>query len=64
MTFIKKVMKSLKVDLTAGRQTWEEGKIQWDIFPGGYLLTLKFVIAMMPFNLRSALGVTNLQSHK
>ena len=48
--FIMEAIKKWKLELTVGRKTSAEVKIQWGIFHADTLLQLLFVIAMMSFN--------------
>ena len=48
INFIKKTMKTWRVELTAGGKSLAETKIQRGIFQGDALLPLLFIIAMMP----------------
>ena len=50
INFIKKTMKSWRVELTAGGKSLAEPKIQRGIFQGDALSPLPFVIAMIPLN--------------
>ena len=47
INFIKKTMKTWRVELTAGGKRFSEAKIQIGIFQGDALSPLLFVIAMM-----------------
>ena len=49
--FIEKTMQTGRVELTVGRQSLAELKIQRGIFQGDALPPLLFVITMMPLNL-------------
>ena len=48
INFIKKNMKTWRVELTAGGRSLAETKIQKGIFQGDALAPLQFIIAMMP----------------
>ena len=50
VNFIKKTMKTWRVELTAGGRSLAEAKIQRDIFQGDTLSSLLFIISMMPLN--------------
>ena len=50
INFIDKTMKPSRVELTAGRRSLAETKIQIGIFQGDALSPLRFIIAMMPLN--------------
>ena len=50
INFIKKTMKTWREELTAGRRSLAEVKVQRGIFQGYALSPLLFIIAMMPFN--------------
>ena len=50
INFIKKTMKTWKVELTAGGRSLAEVKVQRGIFHGDALSPLLFIIAMMPLN--------------
>ena len=50
INFIDKTMKTWRGELTAGRRSWAETKIQREIFQGDALSPLLFIIAMMPLN--------------
>ena len=50
INFIKKTMKTWRVELTAGGRSLAEIKIQRGIFQGDTLSPLLFIIAMMPLN--------------
>ena len=50
INFIEKTMKTWRVELTAGRRSLAEAKIQRGIFRGDALSPLLFIIAMMPLN--------------
>ena len=50
INFIKKTVKTLRVELKVGGKTFAEAKIQRGIFQGDALSPLLFIIAMMPFN--------------
>ena len=50
INFIVKTMKTWKVELTAGRKTLTEVKIQRCFFQGDVLSSLIFIIAIMPLN--------------
>ena len=50
INFIEKTMKTWRVELTAGRRSLAEAKIQRGIFQGDALSSLPFIIAMMPLN--------------
>ena len=49
--FIKKTLKTWRMELTAGEKSLVETKIQRGIFQGDALSPLLFVIVMMPLNL-------------
>ena len=59
-------MKKSNIEITAGRKTLEEVKIQRGIFQGDLLLLLHFDIAMMPFSyiLRKYNGAIHLKNQK
>ena len=48
--FIEKIMKTWREELTAGKKSLAEVKIQRGIFQGDALSPLLFVIEMMPLN--------------
>ena len=50
INFIKKTMKTWKMELTAGGRSLAEAKVQRGIFQGDALSPLQFIIAMMPLN--------------
>ena len=50
INFIENTMNTWRVELTAGRRSIAETKIQRGIFQGDTLLPLLFIIAMMPLN--------------
>ena len=50
INFIKKTMKTWRVELTAGGRSLAEAKIQRGIFQGDVQSPLLFIIAMMPLN--------------
>ena len=50
INFIKKTMKTWRVELTAGGRSLAEAKIQREVFQGDTLSWLIFIIAMMPLN--------------
>ena len=50
ITFIKKAMKTWRVELTAGGKSLAETKFQRGIFQGGVLSPLLFIIAMITLN--------------
>ena len=50
INFIKKTMKTWRVELTAGGRSLAETKIQRGIFQGDALSSLVFIIAMTPLN--------------
>ena len=50
INFIKKTMKTWKVELTAGGRSLAEMKVQRGIFQRDALSPLLFIIAMMPLN--------------
>ena len=50
INFIEKNMKTCKVELTTGRKSLAEAKIQRGILMGDALLPLLFIIAKMPLN--------------
>ena len=50
INFIEKTMKTRRVELTAGRRSLAEAKIQRDIFQEDALSPLLFIIAMVPLN--------------
>ena len=50
INFIEKSMKNWRVELTAGRKSLAETKIQRGIFQGDILSYLLFIIATMPLN--------------
>ena len=50
--FIEKTIKNWRVELTVGGKTNAEGKNQRGIYQGDALISLLFVIAMMPLNQR------------
>ena len=50
INFIEKTMKSCRVELTPGRKSLAETKIQRGIFQGDAWSPLIFIIAMMPLN--------------
>ena len=50
INFIKKTMKTWRVELKAGGRSLDEAKIQRGTFQEDALLPLQFIIAMMPLN--------------
>ena len=52
INFIEKIMKTWRVELTAGGRSLAEAKIQRGIFLGDALSPLLFIIAKMPLNHR------------
>ena len=50
INFIEQTMKIWRVELTAGGISIAETKIQRGIFQGDAILSLLFIIAMMPLN--------------
>ena len=50
INFIEKIMKTWRVELTAGQRSLAKAKVQRGIFQGNALSPLLFIIAMMPLN--------------
>ena len=50
INFIEKTMKTWRVELTAGKRSLIESKIQRGIFQGDELSSLLFITDMMPLN--------------